>query len=172
MAQDQNNAASGEKKTVGASNNAVTVKKSDLKKLETQKVQKDSKGGDAKTASSPKASAQSGALAKRRNEIIERRTRALAQARQQKGMQKSKQEKALKDGEKRPNVLVRMGRFIKKKFKEMWSELKKVTWPSGKDSLKQTLIVLGVVGCFLVVLLVMDLGLSQLLKLLVTREGS
>ena len=42
---------------------------------------------------------------------------------------------------KKPNVFKRMG----KKLKEVFSEIKKVTWPSPKTVVKQTAIVLGVV---------------------------
>ncbi len=45
-------------------------------------------------------------------------------------------------------------------FKEAFSELKKVSWPSFSTVFKTTLIVLGVVVVFLVVLLAFDLVLS------------
>ena len=70
-----------------------------------------------------------------------------------------------KQAERRPNVLIRFGRWIKKKFKEMWSELKKVTWPGFSKVVKQTSIVLGVVLVFLVVLTAIDSGLLKLLEL-------
>lgn len=63
---------------------------------------------------------------------------------------------------KKPNVFKRMGR----KIKEVFSEIKKVTWPSPKTVVKQTAIVLGVVLCFAVVITLMDLGLGELLKLI------
>ncbi len=63
---------------------------------------------------------------------------------------------------KKPNVFKRMG----KKLKEVFSEIKKVTWPSPKTVVKQTAIVLGVVLCFAVVITLMDLGLGELLKLI------
>ncbi|MDR3262916.1 MAG: preprotein translocase subunit SecE [Clostridiales bacterium] len=136
-----------------SSGNEITVKKSDV-------------GVKANNKSAKESSANS-AIAKRRNEIMERRTRALAQTSKNKNVQSGKKDKALKDGEKRPNVFVRAGRAIKRKFKEMWSELKKVTWPEPKEAFKQTLVVLVVVASFLVVLFLMDLGLSNLLKLLI-----
>ena len=46
---------------------------------------------------------------------------------------------------KKPNFFVRTGRAIAKWFREMKSELKKVVWPSGKQLLNNTLIVLGAV---------------------------
>ncbi len=46
---------------------------------------------------------------------------------------------------KKPNFFVRTGRRISKWFREMKSELKKVVWPSGKQLLNNTLIVLSAV---------------------------
>ena len=55
-----------------------------------------------------------------------------------------------------------------KAFKETFSELKKVTWPSFGEVVKQTGIVLAVVLVFLVVLIGFDFGLGKLYELLVT----
>lgn len=49
----------------------------------------------------------------------------------------------------------RVGKF----FREIWSELKKVTWPSFGSVIKNTGIVFLVVAVFLVVLLAFDLFL-------------
>ena len=46
---------------------------------------------------------------------------------------------------KKPNFFVRAGRGISKWFREMKSELKKVVWPSGKQMLNNTIIVLSAV---------------------------
>ena len=54
---------------------------------------------------------------------------------------------------KKPNFFVRSGRAISKWFREMKSELKKVVWPSGKQLVNNTLVVLvsvlivGVIVC-------------------------
>ncbi len=61
-----------------------------------------------------------------------------------------------KNVEVRPNVFVRMGRWFKRTFKEMWSELKKVTWPSFAKALSSTGVVLLVVVIFLLILTGMD----------------
>ena len=53
-----------------------------------------------------------------------------------------------------------------KKTREISSELKKVTWPSFKDVLKKTGVVLAVVVIFAVVVFGIDLLLSVLLDLL------
>ena len=54
-----------------------------------------------------------------------------------------------------------------KKTKEMTSELKKVTWPSFKDVVKKTGVVLAVVVIFAVVLFGIDTLLGFLFDLLV-----
>ncbi len=46
---------------------------------------------------------------------------------------------------KKPNFFVRTGSRIARWFREMKSELKKVVWPSGKQLLNNTLIVLAAV---------------------------
>ena len=54
---------------------------------------------------------------------------------------------------KKPNFFVRTGKRFSKWFREMKSELKKVVWPSGKQLLDNTIIVLvavlivGVIVC-------------------------
>jgi preprotein translocase subunit SecE len=78
---------------------------------------------------------------------------------------KNATQKSSKQNGRRPNVLIRCASWIKKKFKEMWSELKKVTWPGFAKVVKQTGIVLGVVLVFLVVLTAIDSGLLKLLEI-------
>lgn len=70
--------------------------------------------------------------------------------------------KKVQQKNKKPNIFVRIG----KKLKEVFSEIKKVSWPSFGKVVKQTGVVIGVVLCFLVVLMLMDFGLSYLLDLL------
>lgn len=71
--------------------------------------------------------------------------------------------KAKKNEKKGPNRIVRF-------FKEVWSELKKVEWPSllSKKSengvFKQTWMVLLFVFVFVVIVTCIDLGLSALLN--------
>jgi len=65
-----------------------------------------------------------------------------------------------------------VGKRISKAFKEMISELKKVTWLKGKAVLQSTLIVCVVVLVFLVILTAMDFGLGKLLELLVEKAGA
>ena len=68
---------------------------------------------------------------------------------------------------KKDNLFKRMGR----KLKEVFSELKKVSWPSFDKIVKQTAIVLGVVLMFMIVITLMDLGLGALLQLLTNIGG-
>lgn len=67
------------------------------------------------------------------------------------------------NGNKKPNIFKRLGRL----FKEVISELKKVTWPKGKTVTAQTGVVLLVVFFFFVTLLLIDSGLLYLYNLLV-----
>ncbi|HIY97155.1 MAG TPA: preprotein translocase subunit SecE [Candidatus Borkfalkia excrementigallinarum] len=63
---------------------------------------------------------------------------------------------------KKPNVFVRIGR----KFKEVFSELKKVTWPTFGKVIKATGVVIAVVVSFLVVFTAVNFGLNELLGLI------
>ena len=62
----------------------------------------------------------------------------------------------------KPNFFVRMGR----KFKETFSELKKVSWPTFPKVVKATCVVLVVVLSFLVVATAINYGLNELLHLI------
>ena len=68
---------------------------------------------------------------------------------------------------KKPNIFVRMGR----KIKEVFSELKRVTWPSFPKVLKSTGVVLAVVVVFLVVVTAINYGLDALLTLVTGLGG-
>jgi preprotein translocase subunit SecE len=63
---------------------------------------------------------------------------------------------------KKPNIFKRM--WVK--IKEIFSELKKVTWPSFSTVLKQLGCVLGIVLVVLVIIMAMDFGLQKLLMLM------
>ena len=63
---------------------------------------------------------------------------------------------------KKPNIFVRMGR----KCKEVFSELKKVTWPSFGKVVKSTGVVIAVVLSFLVVFTAVNFELNELLGLI------
>lgn len=73
-----------------------------------------------------------------------------------------------KETEKKPNVFVRMGR----KIKEVFSELKRVSWPSFGKVVKATCVVLVVVLIFTVVVTGINFGLQKLLELLTNVGGN
>ncbi len=77
-------------------------------------------------------------------------------------------------GKENPSFLTKVLNFFKRlptaivsPFKNMWRELKKVTWPSRKDLLQYTLIVLAFMTFMGVVIGLLDLGASKLIALLV-----
>ncbi len=61
---------------------------------------------------------------------------------------------------KKPNLFQRLGRF----FVKSWSELKKVSWPTFKTVIKNTIIVLAVVLFFSVLIFGFDTGFMYLIK--------
>ncbi|MGN0804622.1 MAG: preprotein translocase subunit SecE [Candidatus Coproplasma sp.] len=73
-----------------------------------------------------------------------------------------------KEKEKKPNIFVRFGR----KCKEVFSELKRVTWPSFGKVVKATGVVLVVVLIFTVLVTGINFGLQKLLELLTSVGGN
>jgi len=76
--------------------------------------------------------------------------------------------------EKKPSVITKVINFFKQlpkrtaqPFKNMWRELKKVTWPTRKDLLNYTLIVLTFMAFMGVVIGLLDLGSSKLIALMI-----
>ena len=70
--------------------------------------------------------------------------------------------KKAKKKDKKPGFFKRMG----SKIKDVFSELKKVSWPTFGKVVKQTGIVLVVVLIFLIVITAFDQGLLALVKLI------
>ena len=69
----------------------------------------------------------------------------------------------------KPSFIKRVGNFFKRIgrfFKNMWHELKKVTWPSKEKLLHYTAIVLLFMVFMIVVIGLIDLGATQLVKLI------
>lgn len=89
------------------------------------------------------------------NEDETSKTQVVKPVNEQKKTDKSKKK------EKKPNVLA-------KKFKEVGSELKKVSWPGFAKVVKQTGVVFAVVLIFTVVLLGVDYLLGKLYELLIS----
>ena len=73
---------------------------------------------------------------------------------------KKKDTKKKKSG--KPGFFKRIGL----KIKDVFSELKRVTWPTVPKIIKQTLVVIAVVLIFLVVIGAFDFGLLKLLELM------
>ena len=66
---------------------------------------------------------------------------------------------------------VRLVKGIGRKFREMFYELKKVTWPTKKDMINYSLVVLAFVVVMGVIIGVIDLGAGKLVDVLV-RAGA
>ncbi|MBQ7235947.1 MAG: preprotein translocase subunit SecE [Clostridia bacterium] len=80
----------------------------------------------------------------------------------------NKQEvKKAKKKDKKPGFFKRLGA----KIKDVFSELKKVNWPTFGKVVKQTGVVIVVVLIFLVVITAFDYGLLNLLKLVSPNIG-
>lgn len=54
-------------------------------------------------------------------------------------------------------------------FTDSWSELKKVKWPSRKELISYTLVVLFTVAFTTIYFYVLDLGISELLRLVFNK---
>ena len=89
-------------------------------------------------------------------------------------------EKTVRSAEKggKPGVVVRVADFFRRlpaliaqPFKNTWRELKKVTWPTRKDLLNYTLIVLAFMAFMGVVIGLLDMGSSALVALLASWAG-
>lgn len=78
---------------------------------------------------------------------------------------KKEVKKSKKD--KKPNFFQKIGA----KIKDIFSELKKVSWPSFGKVLKETGIVIVVVLIFLVIITAFDSGLLALLRLVSPNVG-
>jgi preprotein translocase subunit SecE len=63
----------------------------------------------------------------------------------------------------RPNPSSRSGT---KYFSEIWAELKKVTWPTRREAIRLTLLVLAISGAIGAVLSLVDIGFSRLFQVL------
>ena len=67
---------------------------------------------------------------------------------------------------KKPTIFVRMGTGLSRWFREMKSELKKVVWPSGKQLVNNTVVVLVAVLIVGIIVCLFDLGAGELIGLL------
>ncbi len=70
----------------------------------------------------------------------------------------------------KPNFFQRIGNFgkrIGRFFKNMWHELKKVTWPTGKSLVNYSLVVFAFMVIMGVIIGLIDFGSGALIDLLV-----
>lgn len=105
-------------------------------------------------------------------EVEESAQESVQESSQKSAPSAAKQKKAAKKNQqpgffaKIGRFFARIGKFFARKFKEIRSELKKVTWPTFPTVLKQTGVVLTVVALFLVLVFVFDSLLSMAYTLL------
>ncbi|MBE5767042.1 MAG: preprotein translocase subunit SecE [Clostridiales bacterium] len=73
----------------------------------------------------------------------------------------------------KPNFFVKVGRFFKNlglgvanSFKMMFHELKKVTWPSRRELVNYSLVVIGFMVAMGVIIGLIDAGASALVQLI------
>ena len=64
----------------------------------------------------------------------------------------------------------KLGDRIRRSFKEMFSELKKVSWPTAKKTMSMFGIVIAVVLFFLVIISAFDYGIINLIELLMKHS--
>ena len=79
---------------------------------------------------------------------------------------------------KKPNFFVRFGRgfvnfFVKigVAFKNMWHELKKVTWPTKDKLINYTIIVVLMMIFLMVIIGLLDMGASALVNLIMSSKA-
>ena len=79
---------------------------------------------------------------------------------------------------KKENFFVRFGKgFVKffakigNAFKNMWHELKKVTWPTREKLVKYTVIVVLVMVFMMVVIGLLDMGATALVNLMMSAKA-
>ena len=62
-----------------------------------------------------------------------------------------------------------LGKTVVTAFKNMWRELRKVTWPSREKLVNYSTIVVLFIAFMMVVIGLLDLGASQLVSLIMSR---
>lgn len=82
--------------------------------------------------------------------------------------EKTKADKTKAAKEKKPGFFQRLGRF----FRELKAELKKVAWPSGRDTMKKTGIVIVCVIVVGVIVWIFDGIASSVIDALLSLFGS
>lgn len=75
-----------------------------------------------------------------------------------------------KNKTKKADQKPKLGVRIRRALKEMFSELKKVTWPTAKKTMSMFGIVIAVVLFFLVIISAFDYGIINLIELLMKNS--
>ena len=85
------------------------------------------------------------------------------------------EKKTVATAEKKPNKFVAFVKALPQKiatpFKNMWHELKKVTWPTREKLVKYTVIVVLVVVFMMVVIGLLDMGATALVNLMMSAKA-
>jgi len=75
---------------------------------------------------------------------------------------KAEKEKTSKKSKKnKENIFVRIGKAIKRYFKDLKGEVKKITWPGAKEVLKGTVVTIVCIAIIGLVVFLVDLGLTK-----------
>ena len=75
---------------------------------------------------------------------------------------KAEKEKASKKAKKnKENIFVRIWKAIKRYFKDLKGEVKKITWPGAKEVLKGTVVTMVCIAIIGLVVFLVDLGLTK-----------
>ena len=72
-----------------------------------------------------------------------------------------KEKTSKKSNKNKENFFVRAGKTIKRFFKDLKGEVKKITWPNAKEVLKGTLVTIVCIAIIGVVVFLVDLGLTK-----------
>lgn len=72
-----------------------------------------------------------------------------------------KEKASKKPNKQKKNRLASIGTAIKRYFKDLKGEIKKITWPGAKEVLKGTLVTIVCIAIIGVVIFLVDLGLTK-----------
>ena len=134
----------------------AVVVEAEAKKVEevNQNVEEEKQNVQAKETKTEKPAAE---LSAKEQKKLEKE-----QAKKDKLIAKQKADKKKKEADEKAGKI-----GLKQRFKETGSELKKISWPTFKETMKKTGVVIAVVLFFAVILIAFDFGLGELFKLLV-----
>ena len=74
---------------------------------------------------------------------------------------KAEKAKTSKKSKNKENFFIRAGKAIKRYFKDLKGEIKKITWPNSKEVLKGTAVTMLCIAIIGVVIFLVDLGLTK-----------